>query len=122
MVRRPPRATRTDTLFPYPTLFRSISITQLPIVTSAPAFHRSIIQQRTCVLSATSNGYRRAIGAQPYGGQVVAHLVRPVTSIDPISIPELSRIVFAPTFHRSIIQQGTCVIIDRKSTRMNSSH
>src|SRR3546814_5588210 len=92
MVRRPPRATRTDTLFPYPTLFRSISITQLPIVTSAPAFHRSIIQQRTCVLSATSNGYRRAIGAQPYGGQVVAHLVRPVTSIDPISIPELSRI------------------------------
>src|SRR3546814_13125737 len=25
MVRRPPRSTRTDTLFPYPTLFRSIS-------------------------------------------------------------------------------------------------
>src|SRR3546814_18947912 len=24
MLRRPPRATRTDTLFPYPTLFRSI--------------------------------------------------------------------------------------------------
>src|SRR3546814_11519788 len=25
MVRRPPRSTRTDTLFPYPTLFRSIN-------------------------------------------------------------------------------------------------
>src|SRR3546814_15424568 len=25
MLRRPPRSTRTDTLFPYPTLFRSIS-------------------------------------------------------------------------------------------------
>src|SRR3546814_11336128 len=24
MIRRPPRATRTDTLFPYPTLFRSV--------------------------------------------------------------------------------------------------
>src|SRR3546814_14300242 len=24
MIRRPPRSTRTDTLFPYPTLFRSI--------------------------------------------------------------------------------------------------
>src|SRR3546814_16637301 len=26
MIRRPPRSTRTDTLFPYTTLFRSISI------------------------------------------------------------------------------------------------
>src|SRR3546814_14306761 len=25
MIRRPPRSTRTDTLFPYPTLFRSVS-------------------------------------------------------------------------------------------------
>src|SRR3546814_13400400 len=25
MIRRPPRSTRTDTLFPYPTLFRSLS-------------------------------------------------------------------------------------------------
>src|SRR3546814_16502524 len=28
MIRRPPRSTRTDTLFPYPTLFRSI-LTQM---------------------------------------------------------------------------------------------
>src|SRR3546814_6370117 len=26
MIRRPPRSTRTDTLFPYPTLFRSCSV------------------------------------------------------------------------------------------------
>src|SRR3546814_20232165 len=26
MIRRPPRSTRTDTLFPYPTLFRSLPI------------------------------------------------------------------------------------------------
>src|SRR3546814_18351871 len=26
MIRRPPRSTRTDTLFPYPTLFRSIGL------------------------------------------------------------------------------------------------
>src|SRR3546814_16905868 len=26
MIRRPPRSTRTDTLFPYPTLFRSVHI------------------------------------------------------------------------------------------------
>src|SRR3546814_4637018 len=32
MIRRPTRSTRTDTPFPYPTLFRSLS-RQLPIVT-----------------------------------------------------------------------------------------
>src|SRR3546814_13574561 len=30
MLRRPPRSTRTDTLFPYPTLFRSIDKVVLP--------------------------------------------------------------------------------------------
>src|SRR3546814_6615495 len=33
MIRRPPRSTRTDTLFPYTTLFRSN-----PILTAAPSF------------------------------------------------------------------------------------
>src|SRR3546814_2032188 len=31
MIRRPPRSTRTDTLFPYTTLFRSSNISGLPI-------------------------------------------------------------------------------------------
>src|SRR3546814_2526730 len=30
MIRRPPRSTRTDTRFPYTTLFRSVGIVQLP--------------------------------------------------------------------------------------------
>src|SRR3546814_4951139 len=30
MKRRPPRSTRTDTLFPYPTLFRSLQSTHVP--------------------------------------------------------------------------------------------
>src|SRR3546814_11185124 len=32
MIRRPPRSTRTDTLFPYTTLFRSIRPTRHPMV------------------------------------------------------------------------------------------
>src|SRR3546814_18026605 len=32
MIRRPPRSTRTDTLFPYTTLFRSAGATTLPAV------------------------------------------------------------------------------------------
>src|SRR3546814_11279687 len=32
MIRRPPRSTRTVTLFPYTTLFRSNAIRQLPVI------------------------------------------------------------------------------------------
>src|SRR3546814_17544519 len=32
MIRRPPRSTRTDTLFPYTTLFRSISVNDLAVL------------------------------------------------------------------------------------------
>src|SRR3546814_21129751 len=31
MIRRPPRSTRTDTLFPYTTLFRSIALYEQPL-------------------------------------------------------------------------------------------
>src|SRR3546814_3172431 len=31
MLRRPPRSTRTDTLFPYPTLFRSVNDSPLKV-------------------------------------------------------------------------------------------
>src|SRR3546814_7682054 len=42
MIRRPPRSTRTDTLFPYTTLFRSPGV--LP---SVPTLNRSIARART---------------------------------------------------------------------------
>src|SRR3546814_14127374 len=35
MIRRPPRSTRTDTLFPYTTLFRSLEMEQRPAGTEA---------------------------------------------------------------------------------------
>src|SRR3546814_4295759 len=36
MIRRPPRSTRTDTLFPYTTLFRSILSRMLPVALPRP--------------------------------------------------------------------------------------
>src|SRR3546814_16348782 len=39
MIRRPPRSTRTDTLFPYTTLFRSADATCPPQIKIAPAPH-----------------------------------------------------------------------------------
>src|SRR3546814_19027071 len=39
MIRRPPRATRPDTLFPYPTLFRSVAAVDLEAVALHPHAH-----------------------------------------------------------------------------------
>src|SRR3546814_9862069 len=41
MIRRPPRSTRTDTLFPYTTLFRSQQLAQRQTVASAPVADRN---------------------------------------------------------------------------------
>src|SRR3546814_5962835 len=43
MLRRPPRSTRTDTLFPYTTLFRS------PGNAEGPALHVRPIRIQTCI-------------------------------------------------------------------------
>src|SRR3546814_15127736 len=41
MIRRPPGSTRTDTLFPYTTLFRSVVMSGAALVPTAPAMARS---------------------------------------------------------------------------------
>src|SRR3546814_5820432 len=44
MIRRPPRSTRTDTLFPYTTLFRSITMTgAIPVFLRPTRNHLGII-------------------------------------------------------------------------------
>src|SRR3546814_18062373 len=40
MIRRPPRSTRTDTLFPYTTLFRSLFLRLVAILGDDPAYRR----------------------------------------------------------------------------------
>src|SRR3546814_11298950 len=64
MIRRPPRATRTDTLFPYTTLFRSRSgagfLDAHPLATNA-AFEQAIWELRRLA------GWLRAQGAPALG-------------------------------------------------------
>src|SRR3546814_7837528 len=59
MIRRPPRSTRTDTLFPYTTLFRSAARRRRPR-------HRPAEHLRTQVLR--PQGHRRALRAAPAAG------------------------------------------------------
>src|SRR3546814_3048805 len=61
MIRRPPRSTRTDTLFPYTTLFRSVS-------DSTPAFAQAL-KERGYKLA---RGDRRGFVAVDMKGEVYA--------------------------------------------------
>src|SRR3546814_11786483 len=104
MIRRPPRSTRTDTLFPYTTLFRS-----------HPA--RRVVQRLV----------PEVIGI----GMVVVHApgdVAPVPAdVDVLGlrreherIDRQVRLQEAPV--RLLLDLGELHLLDRKSTRLNSSH
>src|SRR3546814_11965232 len=79
MIRRPPRSTRTDTLFPYTTLFRSR--------------HQVVVRQDAAAL---------VHGLLHHRAQLVASAPRVVV--------------------KRLGQLGHLDQLDRKSTRLNSSH
>src|SRR3546814_13890212 len=74
MIRRPPRSTRTDTLFPYTTLFRSPERKADPLeATDREVFAAQIVAQLGEV-GAAGAGNRLANGAHAQPGAVVALL------------------------------------------------
>src|SRR3546814_13329134 len=54
IIRRPPRSTRTDTLFPYPTLFRSIAVAQMRTATKDFVFEGHQIYEGEMIYVGTS--------------------------------------------------------------------
>src|SRR3546814_7417228 len=122
MIRRPPRSTRTDTLFPYTTLFRSL----LPKVD---------FTRRGFVATTLISGFTMAAG--PVMAQTAIHTDSTGLTAGPVRIP-----VGIPTADGALhayraMPQGngpfpTILVVqeifgvheyiqDRKSTRMNSS-
>src|SRR3546814_1925667 len=95
MIRRPPRSTRTATLFPYPTLFRS---------------HRR--------LRIEGGGF--PVEAECFAAQAQQGAELPVGHIDNGG-PEIDEAIAG---HRDRQPRGGCVdpgeAVDRKSTRLNS--
>src|SRR3546814_6920714 len=77
MIRRPPRSTRTDTLFPYTTLFRSPSPSPDRRSPAAPALRPRCRSERTSHRKATApRALRRALppsGPKPISSQSTAH-------------------------------------------------
>src|SRR3546814_3760500 len=124
MIPRPPRSTRTATLFPYTTLFRSVChhLGRL-LVEALDAFLRIRVHDRAAVcrqvdqrdvlldaveglhLEAPPVGPQRA--ADAFGGEQVGDLVC------------LHAVVEGGDLEAALLRQ---VDQDRKSTRLNSSH
>src|SRR3546814_19673269 len=98
MIRGPPRSTRTDTLFPYPTLFRSGEIGGVdgPLGQGDATAEGGRFEREAGLAEMRA---ARGVGAVDAGG---AQPHRPVRA---------ARVVV-----RGIVVQ------DRKSTRLNSSH
>src|SRR3546814_2680579 len=101
MIRRPPRSTRTDTLFPYTTLFRSLRLGRR----GDDRGHVADLEIFRLVA----------------GDQQVAHLL--LGGVDLSNILGLD----CDGLHISLTEQperagGQRHIEDRKSTRLNSSH
>src|SRR3546814_12227022 len=97
MIRRPPRSTRTDTLFPYTTLFRSFAevdggvgggaVAQIPIM----------------------EAFGRALLLEPYLETIVLAGGVLKRSRNPVALGLIEAIISGE-------------VRDRKSTRLNSSH
>src|SRR3546814_14455936 len=97
MIRRPPRSTRTDTLFPYTTLFRSPD----PARGFDPGVDRQLLP-------------------------VAGRCQKPSAELDYHQLPSLGlEVVEAPSHVGQILDTGRLEVrevVDRKSTRLNSSH
>src|SRR3546814_16022582 len=118
MIRRPPSSTRTDTLFPYTTLFRSLThLQQFPV--DVLKIDRSFISR----LDSADN----ADFAIVHGVIDIAHRMNIVTVAEGVENEnQLSQlrnlgcdIAQGYLFSRAISAER---LPDRKSTRLNSSH
>src|SRR3546814_5792997 len=118
MIRRPPRSTRTDTLFPYTTLFRSFFNEHvIDLIRNEERYKALGITFPGAVLLHGPPGCGKTFAVE----KLVEHLDWPFFSIDSGSIG-------SPFIHETgkkiaeAFEQAVKVSPDRKSTRLNSSH
>src|SRR3546814_15906242 len=97
MIRRPPRSTRTDTLFPYTTLFRS-------------GYMQDSMNARLMKMPVTGNGRRESYAHLPMPRMTNTYMLAGKVPPQEI-IASVKKGLYAVNFGG-----------DRKSTRLNSSH
>src|SRR3546814_14292667 len=101
MIRRPPRSTRTDTLFPYTTLFRS------PRRLAARAAAERMAELAGEAVGRTI-GYRTRLDSKTSAATRIEVVTEGIFANRIQADPELAGV--------------SAVLLDRKSTRLNSSH
>src|SRR3546814_13408154 len=114
MTRRPPRSTRTDTLVPYTTLFRSVE-------------QAAVVGRQADRVVALVDGAEQAAQMLPDArGSGAEHVAAVAAPGDVVAQPAQRIVIVAAVVDW---QQGTVFgiedeqqAIDRKSTRLNSSH
>src|SRR3546814_18830366 len=97
MIRRPPRSTRTDTLFPYTTLFRSTIC--LVHFKERLTYETAYLVKRTSIIGVTA-------------GNLVSDFE--------VDTPE--NLMFDRPWWYDLYSEVYGPVPDRKSTRLNSSH
>src|SRR3546814_9088670 len=113
MIRRPPRSTLTDTLFPYTTLFRSYEPTR--VVTDKGIVAARHVVMATHLPLGQVGGYYAL--AYPKAEPVIAAKISRVPEGMYLNVEDPSHSIRT---HRQ--ENGDIYGIDRKSTRLNSSH
>src|SRR3546814_2412996 len=116
MIRRPPRSTRTDTLFPYTTLFRSIQIAdRLQTVSASRPFDGDLLNElKYLAMQIMVDG--RTDPAQQAGTDDVGKTLEHIDEDDEQQQSRQSR--HTSCWQHDIINHHP----DRKSTSLNSSH
>src|SRR3546814_13208862 len=117
MVRRPPRSTRTDTLLPYTTLFRSVAeaARRAAVRGASGAAATPAAAPRPLGLNVSATNGRRSRGD---GGIAQAWAIGAAVAV-PLLI---FAIVIVALFGRDQQRAVEDLMRDRKSTRLNSSH
>src|SRR3546814_6488146 len=122
MIRRPPRSTRTDTLFPYTTLFRSVWIDN-PAGAIGNDFLFALISNvdwsklnSTTITRIYGPDLRGLSIKYPKDSAEQKRIADCLSSLDTQITAESNQLTALKTHKQGLMQQ------DRKSTRLNSSH
>src|SRR3546814_10856824 len=143
MIRRPPVSTRTDTLFPYATLFRSLDARHDVIeLRDGLADGAVVLVEGHVGVAAVLTGVVQMHPADLLAGalldQMGVHLQLVLVLLDSaaillhiglllrLEVDDFDRVVFAPNQVNAALEDVLILdqrnLEDRKSTRLNSSH
>src|SRR3546814_8165448 len=115
MIRRPPISTRTDTLFPYTTLFRSDFLLNL-----SSRKRKDIRKERAAAVAGLEIVHLTGVEISEAHLDIFWHFYQD-TGARKWGRPYLTRACFSLLVER-MADSMLLILADRKSTRLNSSH